>query len=225
MFDSIAPTYDLLNHVLSLGIDRGWRRRVVKMAARFADSRNLRLLDVATGTGDLAIALARRIPQAQIEGVDIAERMMEVGRAKVAREGLADRISLSFGDAERLSFADGSFDAVTVAFGVRNFGDIGAGLGEMRRVLRSGGRCWILEFSEPRGRFFGPLYRLYFHRVLPRLGHLISRDGGAYTYLPRSVDAFPEPKRFEEMVLVAGFSAVRAHRLTMGIAYIYECEA
>lgn len=225
MFDDIAPTYDFLNHVLSLGIDRGWRRRVVRRAADFFDTRGVRLLDVATGTGDLAIALARRLPAAEVAGIDISERMMEVGRAKIARAGLSERIELRTGDAERLDFADGSFNGVTAAFGVRNFGDIAAGLAEMRRVLRQGGRCWILEFSEPRGRIFGPLYAFYFHRVLPLLGRLVSRDGGAYSYLPRSVGAFPPPAEFSKMLLKAGFSEVRARRLSMGIAYIYECEA
>ncbi|MDR2890708.1 MAG: class I SAM-dependent methyltransferase [Alistipes sp.] len=297
MFDSIAPTYDALNHILSLGIDRGWRRRVVKMAAEVlrgldygattaSDATAPRILDVATGTGDLAIAMARKIPAARVVGIDISEGMLAAGGRKVARRGLSDRISLCAGDAEALDFADGrgadgaaadgatggtgvatggatggtsggtamangevsggasggtamvncevnsevnsivsgGFDLVTVAFGVRNFGDIEAGLREMRRVLRPGGRCMILEFSEPRGRFFGTVYRWYFHRVLPLVGRVVSRNRGAYTYLPRSVDGFPPPTQFSAMLLSAGFSAVRARRLTFGVAYIYEAE-
>ncbi len=225
MFDSIAPTYDALNHLLSLGIDRGWRRKVVKMAARATDDGSgalVEVLDVATGTGDLAIALAKGMPSAHVTGVDISENMLAVGRRKVEAKGLSGRIVLGTGDAERLEFADGEFDLVTVAFGVRNFGDIEAGLRGMHRVLRRGGRCLVLEFSEPRGRLFGTVYRLYFHRVLPLAGRLISRDGQAYSYLPRSVDEFPTPERFAGMIKEAGFSAVGVKKLTFGVAYIYE---
>jgi demethylmenaquinone methyltransferase/2-methoxy-6-polyprenyl-1,4-benzoquinol methylase len=226
MFDDIAPTYDALNHILSLGIDRGWRRKVVKAVADSFDENGVRfgILDVATGTGDLAIALARRLPQASVTGVDISEKMLAVGREKVLRAGLSGRVALQTGDAEKLDFADGDFDGVTVAFGVRNFGDIPAGLGEMRRVLRPGGRCFVLEFSEPTVPVFGRIYRFYFHRVLPWLGRLVSHDRAAYSYLPRSVDGFPQPERFSEMLLEAGFSDVRTKRLTFGVAYIYEAQ-
>ncbi len=221
MFDAIAPTYDALNHLLSLGIDRGWRRKVVRMAsANFPRT----ILDVATGTGDLAIALARKMPEASITGVDISENMLAIGRQKVSRRGLNERIVLRTGDAEALKCADGEFDCVTVAFGVRNFGDIPKGLGEMRRVLRPGGKCLVLEFSEPTVPVFGRVYRFYFHSVLPRMGRLVSRDRAAYDYLPRSVDAFPTPERFSEMLLGAGFTTVRTRRLTFGVAYIYEAE-
>ncbi len=246
MFDGIAPTYDALNHLLSFGIDRGWRRKVVKMACahpsvktdgneseEFSSHRGLkpsevrsempRILDVATGTGDLAIALARRIPSARITGVDISVNMLAEGRIKVNRSGFSERIALKTGDAEALDFPDGAFDVVTVAFGVRNFGDIPAGLREMQRVLKPGGRCFILEFSEPRPTsFFGMVYRFYFHRVLPCLGRLVSRDAAAYTYLPRSVDDFPAPGRFAEMVREAGFAGVHTKKLTLGVAYIYD---
>jgi demethylmenaquinone methyltransferase/2-methoxy-6-polyprenyl-1,4-benzoquinol methylase len=221
MFDRIAPTYDGLNHVLSLGIDRLWRRRAVRMAAR---ERVSDVLDVATGTGDLAIALARKIPGARVVGVDISEGMLALGREKIDRRALSDRIVLQMGDAEALQFAEGTFDCVTVAFGVRNFGDIPAGLGEMRRVLKPGGRCLVLEFSEPTAPLFGALYRFYFHRVLPRIGRLVSRNNGAYSYLPRSVEGFPPPEEFAGMLRQAGFSDVRTKRLTLGVAYIYEAE-
>lgn len=225
MFDSIAPTYDALNHLLSLGIDRGWRKRVVAMVAENArQGLPFRILDVATGTGDLAIALARRIPQVDVTGVDISENMLVAGREKVSRTRFAGRIVLRTGDAEALEFGDEEFDCVTVAFGVRNFGDIPRGLGEMRRVLRPGGRCYVLEFSEPTVPVFGWLYRFYFHRVLPWMGRVVSRDRGAYDYLPRSVDAFPSPERFSEMLREAGFLSVRVRRLTFGVAYIYEAE-
>lgn len=225
MFDSIAPTYDALNHLLSLGIDRSWRRRVVKMAAQATDDGSgavVEVLDVATGTGDLAIGLARKIAAARITGVDISENMLAVGRRKVEAKGLEGRIGLQTGDAAKLEFADGEFDLVTVAFGVRNFGDVEAGLRGMQRVLRRGGRCLILEFSEPRGRFFGTIYRFYFHRILPLVGRLVSRDGQAYSYLPRSVVDFPLPERFAEMMKEAGFSTVGIKKLTFGVAYIYE---
>ena len=228
MFDDIAPTYDALNHLLSFGIDRGWRRRVVRIAADFLRSHNsLRplSLDVATGTGDLAIALARRIPDAHITGVDISENMLAAGREKVEKAELAGRIDLRTGDAERLDFPDGTFDLVTVAFGVRNFGDIAAGLREMRRVLRPGGRCLVLEFSEPRGTLFAAVYRLYFHKILPLVGRLVSRDNGAYSYLPTSVDGFPSPERFAEMMREAGFFAIETTKLTFGVSYIYEAES
>jgi demethylmenaquinone methyltransferase/2-methoxy-6-polyprenyl-1,4-benzoquinol methylase len=228
MFDGIAPTYDRLNHLLSLGIDRLWRRRVVRMASGFLRGQDpstaLRLLDVATGTGDLAIALARSLPAAGVTGVDISEGMMARGREKIARLGLGERITLLNGDAERLEFADGEFDCATVAFGVRNFGDVGAGLSEMRRVLRPGGRCLVLEFGEPTVPLFAPLYRFYFHRMLPWIGRMVSRDGGAYGYLPRSVDRFPPPPEFAAMLRRAGFKSVNIRPLTGGVAYIYEAE-
>jgi demethylmenaquinone methyltransferase/2-methoxy-6-polyprenyl-1,4-benzoquinol methylase len=219
MFDSIAPTYDRLNHLLSFQIDRLWRRKVVKMAAA---ARPRTILDVATGTGDLAIELACRIPAARVTGVDISENMLALGRQKVAEWGLTGRVNLSAGDAEALGFADGVFDCVTVAFGVRNFGDIEAGLREMCRVVREGGACFVLEFSEPTVPLFGWAYRIYFHRVLPLLGRAVSKDDAAYTYLPESVEGFPAPERFVEMLGEAGFSGVTKRRLTGGVAYIYK---
>lgn len=226
MFDAIAPTYDALNHLLSLGIDKGWRRKVVRMVADgFREkpvSAALRILDVATGTGDLSIEIAKRIPSAHVTGVDISEGMLAEGREKVLRRGLGERMVLQTGDAEALEFGEGRFDCVTVAFGVRNFGDIPAGLREMRRVLRSGGRCLVLELSEPTAPLFGWAYRFYFHRVLPWVGRVVSRDRAAYSYLPRSVDAFPAPRRFSEILKEAGFRTVRTKRLTGGVAYVYE---
>lgn len=187
MFDSIAPRYDLLNHLLSFGVDRLWRRRMVGVVAAGTPAA---ILDVAAGTGDVAVALARRLPAARITGIDLSGEMLAVGRGKVARRGLCDRIELVQGDAEQLPFPDGTFDAVTIGFGIRNFGSIEAGLAEAFRVLRPGGRLCILEFSTPRGRCFGLLYRFYFHRILPLVGRLISKDDSAYTYLPESVDHF-----------------------------------
>ena len=235
MFDSIAPRYDLLNHLLSFGVDRLWRRRMVGVVAAGTPAAILdvaagaggagtpaAILDVAAGTGDVAVALARRLPAARITGIDLSGEMLAVGRGKVARRGLCDRIELVQGDAEQLSFPDGTFDAVTIGFGIRNFGSIEAGLAEAFRVLRPGGRLCILEFSTPRGRCFGPLYRFYFHRILPLVGRLISKDDSAYTYLPESVDHFPDNLLFLRLMGQAGFAACRSRRQMRGIAYIYE---
>ncbi len=218
MFDNIAPTYDRLNHLLSMQIDRTWRRKLVRMAAKNSPAE---ILDVATGTGDLAINLARKMKDARVTGADISENMLAIGRRKVAEKGLDGRITLQSGDAEALDFADGRFDCVTAAFGVRNFGDIPAGLREMCRVTRSGGVCFVLEFSEPTVPLFGWVYRIYFHKILPGMGRLVSKDAGAYTYLPESVGGFPAPDVFMGMLREAGFSEVSKRRLTFGVAYIY----
>lgn len=218
MFDRIAPRYDLLNHVLSLGIDRLWRRRVVRAVQEAAPQR---ILDMATGTGDLAIALARHLPAAQLTGVDLSEKMLDVARRKVADRGLGERIVLRQGDAEHLDFDAASFDAATVAFGVRNFGDLDAGLRELARVLRPGGRLFVLEFSRPRNRVFRALYEFYTFRVLPLIGGAVSRDRQAYAYLPASVGEFPVPDAFLERLAGAGFAKPRARSLSGGIARIY----
>lgn len=218
MFDNIAPTYDRLNHLLSMNIDRLWRRRTVNAVARHNPAS---VLDVATGTGDLAIALARRLPDARICGADLSTEMLRVARAKVDECGLASRIELSEGDAEHLEFATGSFDAVTVAFGVRNFGDIDAGLHEMHRVLADGGVLAVLELATPRNKFFNKLYGGYSHRILPRIGGMVSSDSKAYEYLPASVDEFPAPDRFTDMMRAAGFAECRARSLSFGIATLF----
>lgn len=217
MFDAISPRYDLLNRMFSLGIDQGWRRRVVRMlhAEPVKD-----LLDVATGTADLAIMAA---PAAgHVTGVDISEGMLAHGRVKVERRGLTRQVTLQQADSTRLPFADASFDAVTVAFGVRNFEDLGRGLREMLRVLRPGGRLIVLEFSKPQATPMRQLFRFYFHRVMPFVGRLVSRDAAAYTYLPKSVDAFPEGARFVELLAEAGGHEAVARPLSGGIATIYS---
>lgn len=219
MFDSIAPKYDLLNHLLSFGVDRLWRRRMVGAVVAAAPEK---VLDVAAGTGDVAIAMAWRMPRVRITGIDLSGEMLAVGRGKVARLGLDGRIVLKEGDAERLPFPDATFDAVTIGFGIRNFGSIKAGLSEAFRVLRRGGCLYILEFSTPCGRLFGPLYRFYFHRILPRVGRFVSKDRGAYSYLPDSVDHFPDNLLFLRMMGDAGFTGCRDRRQMRGIAYIYE---
>lgn len=221
MFDNIAPRYDLLNHTLSFSIDRLWRRRTVSMAAA---CRPARILDVATGTGDLAVDLARGIPGAAITGVDLSEKMLAVARRKVEARGLAARIDLRQGDAEHLGFDAASFDAVTVAFGVRNFGDLDAGLRELARVLRPGGRVFILEFSRPRNRVFRALYEFYTFRILPLVGGAVSRDRRAYAYLPASVGGFPAPDAFLDRLAHAGFLSLGKRSLSGGIAHIYTGE-
>ena len=218
MFDNIAPKYDLLNHTLSVNIDRIWRRRVVNEVRR---AKPRRILDVATGTGDLAIALARRIRDVQVMGVDLSEAMLAVARRKVEARGLDNRIVLERGDAEHLDVADASVDAATVAFGVRNFGDLAAGLRELARTINPGGKVVILEFSRPRNRVFRALYEFYSYKILPRIGGLVSRDKRAYEYLPASVGEFPAPAVFLEMMEKAGFRNCRARSQSFGIAQIY----
>ena len=218
MFDNIAPKYDLLNHTLSMSIDRVWRRRVVGEVRRAKPGR---ILDVATGTGDLAIALARRIRDVQVLGVDLSEQMLAVARRKIEARGLDGRIVLDRGDAERLAVADASVDVATVAFGVRNFGDLGAGLRELARTIKPGGKVVILEFSRPRNRVFRALYEFYSCKILPRIGGLVSRDKRAYEYLPASVGEFPAPEEFMAMMARAGFRNCRARSQSFGIAQIY----
>ena len=218
MFDNIAPKYDLLNHTLSMSIDRVWRRRVVGEVRRAKPGR---ILDVATGTGDLAIAMARRIRDVQVLGVDLSEQMLAVARRKIEARGLDGRIVLDRGDAERLAVADASVDVATVAFGVRNFGELGAGLRELARTIKPGGKVVILEFSRPRNRVFRALYEFYSYKILPRIGGLVSRDKRAYEYLPASVGEFPAPEEFMAMMARAGFRNCRARSQSFGIAQIY----
>ena len=218
MFDNIAPKYDLLNHTLSMSIDRVWRRRVVGEVRRAKPGR---ILDVATGTGDLAIAMAHRIRDVQVLGVDLSEQMLAVARRKIEARGLDGRIVLDRGDAERLAVADASVDVATVAFGVRNFGDLGAGLRELARTIKPGGKVVILEFSRPRNRVFRALYEFYSYKILPRIGGLVSRDKRAYEYLPASVGEFPAPEEFMAMMARAGFRNCRARSQSFGIAQIY----
>lgn len=221
MFDRIAPTYDMLNHTLSLNIDRLWRRRVVRLVRRFAPRR---ILDVATGTGDLAIAMARRIRGTQVLGVDLSEGMLDIARRKVAEAGLDGRVVLDTGDAERLFVSDSAVDVATVAFGVRNFGDLDAGLRDIARTLREGGRIVILEFSTPRNPLARAFYGFWNRRVLPRVGGMVSRDRKAYEYLPESIGEFPAPERFLEMMSRAGFRNCKARSQSFGLAHIYVGE-
>jgi demethylmenaquinone methyltransferase/2-methoxy-6-polyprenyl-1,4-benzoquinol methylase len=216
MFDNISPKYDLLNRLFSMGIDQGWRRKVVRLLGREPVEH---LLDVATGTADLAILGATKAKR--VTGVDISEGMLGHGRTKVAKRGLEQRIVLQRADSESLPFADNTFDAVTVAFGVRNFEHLEKGMREMQRVLKPNGRLFVLEFSKPLKAPMKQLFRFYFHRVMPAVGRTVSKDSAAYTYLPKSVDAFPEGQAFLDILAKAGLREGKAEPLTGGIATLY----
>ena len=218
MFDDIAPTYDRLNHILSLSIDKIWRNRVVRAVRRLGAKD---ILDIATGTGDLAIAMARKIEGTTICGADLSPEMLAVAKQKVAKAALSDRITLMEGNAEHLPLPDMSADAVTIAFGIRNFENKENCLRELRRVLRTDGHLVILEFSNPKNRLIGWLYRIYSHKILPWIGGLVSRNRSAYEYLPASVDSFPNPDIFSQMIESAGYKMVKRHSQSFGIAQIY----
>jgi demethylmenaquinone methyltransferase/2-methoxy-6-polyprenyl-1,4-benzoquinol methylase len=218
MFDGIARRYDLLNHVLSLGLDTRWRARAIRDAALPPDAR---VLDLCTGTADLAIAAVRGVPSARVLGVDFAGAMLRVGLDKLRARGLAGRISLVRGDATRIPVRDGWADAATIGFGIRNVADPEAALRELARTIKPGGRLVILEFGEPRIPGIRTLYNWYFRFVLPRLGKVVSKHQSAYSYLPASVGTFPPPARFAATISSHGFRDVRAVPLTLGIVYLY----
>ena len=218
MFDRISPKYDALNHLLSLNIDKVWRRKTAKAVAK---SQPKTILDLATGTADLAIALAKCNSQAHIIGMDISEKMLEIGKEKVSKKGLANQIELRLGDAATLPFESNTFDAVTVAFGVRNFENLEHGLSEIQRVLKPNGRAVILEFSMPERFPIKQLYALYFKHLLPAIGKAVSKDGNAYSYLPLSVEQFPKPKVFLRMLAEKGLENGMAKPLSFGIASLY----
>ena len=219
MFDAIAGRYDFLNHLLSGGIDRRWRSRAV--ASLELTGREV-VIDVCTGTADLAIAAVRARPgAARAVGVDFAGGMLDVARGKLDRLELADRVRLVRGDATRLPLASGSVDAVTIAFGIRNVDRLTQACGEMHRVLRRGGRLAVLEFALPTRPIWRQCYGWYLSHVLPRIGRLISRDRGAYRYLPASIDAFAKPDEFVKILRQAGFADVSTASLTYGIVCLY----
>ena len=218
MFDRISPKYDALNHLLSLNIDKVWRKKTVKTVSSFFPKT---ILDLATGTADLAIELAKLNPQAHIIGVDFSEKMLEIGKVKIAKQGLDSQIELQWGNAASLPFEDNSFDTVTVAFGVRNFEDLNKGLSEIRRVLKPGGLAFILEFSMPENFPIKQAYRLYFKHILPKIGKWISKDAHAYSYLPESVERFPKPSDFLRTLSDNGLIESSARHLGCGIATLY----
>lgn len=217
IFNDIAPKYDLLNHLLSLNIDKGWRRKAMRCVEEDGKGH---LLDVACGTGDFSIA-ACRAGVRQVTGIDISANMVNIGRKKVAEAGLAGQIDLRSGDSEAMEFSDNTFDTVTVAFGVRNFEHLEQGLREMYRVLRPGGKVIILEFSMPEHFPMKQLYKFYFRRVLPVVGGWVSGNRGAYTYLPESVMKFPQGRAFLDIMARCGFQGATRHKLTFGIASLY----
>lgn len=217
MFDNIAPKYDLLNHVLSMKIDVLWRKKAVNWIRK--DEPKC-ILDVATGTGDFAIAIHKGTG-ADIVGLDLSQQMLNVGIDKIKKQNLDSKISMMKGDAEKLPFEDDNFDAVSVAFGVRNFENLEKGLSELRRVVKENKSVYILEFSKVEG-FFGPFYMFYFKNILPLIGKLVSKDNRAYTYLPDSVNAFPFGEKMKQILLNVGFSKVEYKKLSMGIATIYK---
>ncbi len=218
MFNDIAPRYDLLNHVLSMGIDRSWRRVTVKEVKALAPKK---VLDIATGTGDLAIALARKIRECNITGADLTPNMLKVAERKMAKRGLSERIELIECSALDMPFADESYDAVTVGFGVRNFENLEKGLSEMVRVVRRGGSVFILEFSKPRNTLISVPYLFYFRNVLPLIGRMVSKSAGAYSYLPDSVLTFPCGDDFLRVMEGVGLEECYKRELSFGIATLY----
>ena len=222
MFDNIAPTYDTLNHRLSWNIDRGWRRKAIEALRPYNPQT---MLDIATGTGDFAIMAAQMLKPKRLVGADISEGMMDVGREKVKRLGLDGVIAFEREDCLNLSYADGTFDAVTAAFGIRNFADLDRGLSEMCRVLRPGGHLSIVELTTPQRFPMKQLFRLYSHSVLPVYGRLISKDQSAYSYLTKTIEAFPQGERMMEILKKAGFGETSFQRLTFGICTLYTASA
>jgi demethylmenaquinone methyltransferase/2-methoxy-6-polyprenyl-1,4-benzoquinol methylase len=218
MFDNIAPSYDKLNHRLSWNIDKGWRRKAIRQLAPFKPQT---LLDIATGTGDFAILAAEMLHPQKLVGADISEGMMEIGRKKVREKGLQDIISFDKEDCLHLSYQDETFDAVTAAFGIRNFADLDSGLREMQRVLRKGGHLSIVELTSPVSFPMKQLFHVYSHTVLPVYGRLISKDTSAYSYLTKTIEAFPQGEQMVEILHKAGFSEAHFKRLTCGICTMY----
>ncbi len=218
MFDSIAPAYDFMNRAMTFGIDKLWRARAVRMVGKTLPKT---LLDVATGTGDLAIKIAREIPGVHVTGIDLSEQMLGIGRAKVSKSGLSSRIDMRKADCLSLPFGDATFDCVTVAYGVRNFENLAKGYREMARVLRPDGMLCVIELSVPKGRLVNPLYRFYSGVVIPAVGRLISSDTSAYSYLPASIAAMPQGKRMLEIMEEAGLGKTSLLPLTFGTCTIY----
>ncbi|MCB9223428.1 MAG: bifunctional demethylmenaquinone methyltransferase/2-methoxy-6-polyprenyl-1,4-benzoquinol methylase UbiE [Crocinitomicaceae bacterium] len=220
MFDNISKRYDFLNHFLSMGIDKIWRKKAVKILKEYKPQI---ILDIATGTGDFAIS-SMRIKPAKVVGLDLSEGMLEVGRKKMKKKGLDDKVEMIQGDSENLPFEDAHFDAITVGFGVRNFENLEKGLSEMHRVLRDGSPAIILEFSKPKKFPVKQSFNFYSKYIIPKIGKSISKDEAAYTYLPESVAAFPEGKEFTDIMEKIGFKNIRSKLVSGGIATIYVGE-
>ena len=219
MFDRISPRYDFLNHLLSLNIDKIWRRKTVKAVAR---NNPKNILDLATGTADLALELAKSLPEAHITGLDLSGKMLAIGEEKIKQQGLGNQISLQQGDAAHLPFANDTFDAITIAFGTRNFEDLPNSLSEIHRVMKADGSLHILEFSMPTAFPIKQAYNLYFKYILPKIGSWISKDNKAYSYLPTSVQNFPTPDTFINILGNSGFRLIEKKALSFGIATLYS---
>src|SRR5690606_10232346 len=220
MFNNISKTYDVLNRMMTMGIDTIWRKKAI----RSLESLRPRLiLDVATGTGDFAIESLKLLNPEKIIGVDISSGMLDIAREKIEKKGLQGRFEVQLGDSESLKFDDNTFDAVTVAFGVRNFENLEQGLSDICRVLRPGGKAVILELSNPTAFPIKQFYHFYFHKLTPALGRLISKDASAYSYLPESVANFPDGERFAAITKKAGFQTTHVRPQTFGFCTIYEC--
>ncbi|MBP5456928.1 MAG: bifunctional demethylmenaquinone methyltransferase/2-methoxy-6-polyprenyl-1,4-benzoquinol methylase UbiE [Paludibacteraceae bacterium] len=218
MFDNIAGQYDPMNRIMSLGNDRTWRKKAIETLKSIAPKR---ILDVATGTGDFAIAAQKELKPQEMIGIDLSEKMLEVGRKKLQSLGLSDSITLQKGDSTALDFEEGRFDAVTVAFGVRNFESLQKGLSEINRVLRKGGAAAILELSEPTNPIYKLGYKIYTGCIIPIFARLLSKDTRAYSYLPDSIEAFPEGEEMKKLLLECGFSQVTIRRFTFGTCSFY----
>ena len=219
MFDNIASRYDTLNHWMSFDIDKRWRKRAIMQLGEHSPKE---ILDIATGTGDFAIMTAKMLHPKRLVGADISEGMMDVGRKKVMAEGLADVVSFAKEDCMRLSFAEGSFDAVTAAFGIRNFADLERGLSEMYRVLRPGGHLCVVELTHPVRFPMKQLFKVYSHTILPTYGRLISKDRKAYEYLTATIEAFPQGETMMEILTRVGFRSSSFTRMTFGICTMYN---
>lgn len=218
MFDSIAPAYDFMNRAMTFGIDKCWRAKAVKMIKAHTPTT---ILDVATGTGDLAIKLARSLSINKITGIDLSEGMIEIGRRKVTEANLDNVISFTTGDCLNLPFDDNSFDCVTVAYGVRNFEHLDKGYQQMHRVLNNGGMLCVIELSTPTSKIIKPLYNFYTHHIIPFVGRLISKDVRAYSYLPESIAAVPQGNDMLQLMKNAGFKDCKFHSMTFGTCTIY----
>lgn len=218
MFNDIAPTYDKLNHILSFDIDKLWRKRVVRIVRKLGAKH---IMDMATGTGDLAIAMAKKIDGTTIYGADFSSEMLAVAKHKIEHLGLSERISLTECNAENIPLDDESVDAATVAFGVRNFEHQREALTEIKRTIRRGGHLIVLEFSNPKCAFVRWCYHLYSHHILPMIGRLVSKHTSAYTYLPESIDQFASPEAFSALLQEVGFDHIERKSQSMGVAHIY----
>lgn len=218
MFDNIAPAYDRLNRAMSFGLDRSWRRKAVEMVAK---TQPKAIVDIATGTGDFAISLARAIPRSRVTGLDLSKGMVEIGRRKVADTGLADRIKLLVGDCLDSPLPEHCADAITVAFGVRNFARLADGYRAMYRMLRPGGMLCVIELSTPTSPLVKPFYKLYTRGFIPLMGRVVSSDRRAYSYLPESIAAVQQGEEMLALMRDAGFGHTKFHRLTLGVCTIY----